>query len=64
VTRDDAGRAPGVDRWLDRWLPLIDGRARGAPPLEPGCGSGEDSATRVARGHDLVALEERVVEAA
>jgi len=57
VTRDDAGCAPGADRWLDRWLPLIDERARGAPVLALGCGSGEDSATLAARGLDLVVLD-------
>jgi len=57
VTRDDGGRVPGADRWLERWLALLEERARGAPLLELGCGSGEDSATLAARGLDLVALD-------
>jgi SAM-dependent methyltransferase len=45
------------DPWLDRWLPLIAERSRGAAILEIGCGSGADTATLAAAGHRVVAFD-------
>lgn len=45
------------DPWLQRWLPLVRERAAGLPILELGCGSGEDTATLVAAGHPVIAID-------
>ena len=45
------------DPWLDRWLPLVAGRAGGGPVLEIGCGRGEDTATLLAAGLRVVAFD-------
>ena len=45
------------DPWLDRWLPLLAERCAGRWLLELGCGSGRDTATLVAAGHRVIALE-------
>ena len=48
---------PETDPWLERWLPLLDGRAAGLPILELGCGGGRDSEVLVAAGHRLVGVD-------
>lgn len=45
------------DPWLGRWLPLLRERSAGTPILELGCGSGADTETLVAAGHDVIALD-------
>lgn len=45
------------DPWLARWLPLVAEKAAGQPVLELGCGGGRDTATLVAAGHRVVAVE-------
>lgn len=45
------------DPWLDRWLPLAAGRSAGRRVLEIGCGAGRDTATLVAAGLDVVAID-------
>ena len=45
------------DPWLARWLPLVAEKAAGQPVLELGCGGGRDTATLVAAGHSVVAIE-------
>lgn len=54
------------DSWLQPWLPLMARHSAGRPILELGCGSGRDTATLLAHGLDVVALdlsEEAVAEA-
>lgn len=54
------------DPWLERWLPLLAKRCGGRCLLELGCGGGRDTATLVAAGHRVIALEldpERVAKA-
>ena len=46
-----------TDRWLERWLPLLHQRCPGAPILEIGCGTGEDSVTLAAAGFTLTAFD-------
>ena len=56
----------GVDPWLERWLPLLAERAAGAPVLELGCGSGQDTATLVSVGLRVVGIDlspERIAKA-
>jgi SAM-dependent methyltransferase len=45
------------DDWLDPWLPELTARAAGAPVLEIGCGSGDDTATLAAAGLAVVAFD-------
>ncbi len=45
------------DPWLQHWLPLVHERAGGLPVLELGCGSGEDTATLVRAGHQVIAID-------
>ncbi len=45
------------DPWLQRWLPLIVGRAAGSPVLELGCGAGEDSVVLAANGLQVVGID-------
>lgn len=45
------------DPWLARWLQLVRARAGGAPVLELGCGSGQDTATLLEAGLSVVALD-------
>lgn len=45
------------DTWLQRWLPLISERAGTSAVLELGCGHGEDTATLVAAGHRVIAID-------
>ncbi len=45
------------DPWLVRWLPLVVERAAGAVVLELGCGIGDDTATLVSSGLDVIALD-------
>jgi SAM-dependent methyltransferase len=45
------------DPWLGRWLPLLAERAAADPVLELGCGAGRDTATLVAAGLHVVALD-------
>ena len=45
------------DLWLQRWLPLLAQRSAGAPVLELGCGSGQDSAVLAAAGHAVVGVD-------
>lgn len=55
-----------VDPWLERWLSLLAERAAGAPILELGCGSGQDTAVLAAAGHRVVGLDlspERIAKA-
>jgi SAM-dependent methyltransferase len=46
-----------ADEWLQRWLPLIRERCCGLPVLELGCGSGDDTATLLAAGHAVIAID-------
>jgi len=54
------------DLWLQRWLPLLGQRAAGAPVLELGCGSGQDTEVIAAAGHHVVGvdLSERAIAGA
>lgn len=45
------------DLWLQRWLPLLQARAQGAPVLEIGCGSGDDTAVLAAAGLQVHAFD-------
>lgn len=45
------------DPWLQRWLPLVRERAGVLPVLELGCGRGDDTATIVAAGHRVIAID-------
>lgn len=45
------------DPWLQHWLPLVRERAGLLPVLELGCGSGEDTATLVHAGHQVIAID-------
>lgn len=54
VTVDASSRK---DLWLQRWLPLLAQRAAGAPIMELGCGSGQDSAVLAAAGHAVVGVD-------
>lgn len=45
------------DPWLRRWLPLVAERAGGLPVLELGCGYGDDTATLLAAGHRVIAID-------
>lgn len=45
------------DLWLERWLPLIADKAGADPVFEIGCGYGDDTATLVAAGLDVVAID-------
>ena len=45
------------DDWLDPWLPELKARTAGAPVLEIGCGSGDDTATLAAAGLAVVAFD-------
>jgi SAM-dependent methyltransferase len=42
---------------LQRWLALVRERAGGAPVLELGCGSGDDTATLLTAGHSVIAID-------
>ena len=55
--RTASRRVLGIDRWLDRWLPLIAERAGDAPVLEIGCGHGDDTAVLAAAGLRVVAFD-------
>ncbi|MEI7613792.1 MAG: class I SAM-dependent methyltransferase [Betaproteobacteria bacterium] len=46
-----------ADPWLQRWLPLVAERGSGHPVLELGCGNGEDTATLIEIGMDVIALD-------
>lgn len=46
-----------ADPWLERWLPTLVQRCGATPVLELGCGSGADTATLVAAGLPVLALE-------
>lgn len=65
-TERPAAAQAAADRWLQRWLPLLAGRAGGHPVLEIGCGKGDDTQTLVAAGLDVHAfdLSPSAVEAA
>lgn len=56
--------SPGGDPWLERWLPLLAGRCTGAPILELGCGSGQDSAVLAAAGYPVVGEPKRFFDRA
>jgi len=45
------------DLWLQRWLPLLQARAQGAPVLEIGCGSGDDTAVLASAGLQVHAFD-------
>ncbi|MEM7116622.1 MAG: class I SAM-dependent methyltransferase [Chloroflexota bacterium] len=46
-----------ADRWLDRWLPLIQKRVGPLPLLELGCGPGWDTTVLVENGIDVFAVD-------
>jgi SAM-dependent methyltransferase len=46
-----------ADPWLQRWVPLIVERGTDHPVLELGCGNGEDTATLIENGMDVIALD-------
>lgn len=46
-----------ADPWLTRWLTQVRAQAAGAPILELGCGSGDDTAVLAAAGFEVVAVE-------
>lgn len=46
-----------TDPWLERWLPLVAGRAGGQQILELGCGSGRDTETLAGAGLAVVGIE-------
>jgi SAM-dependent methyltransferase len=54
-----AGARPqgNYEPWLERWLPLIQPVADGAPILDLGCGSGGDSTYLTARGFRTLAVD-------
>ena len=55
-----------TDPWLERWLSLLAARVGEQPILEIGCGSGEDTATLVRAGFEVIAFDysmEAVAEA-
>ena len=54
----------GSDPWLARWLALIAERVAAQPVLELGCGGGRDTATLIAAGHRVVAIDLSPVAAA
>lgn len=49
--------SPADDPWLTPWLPLLQQFAADQPVLELGCGSGHDTATLLAAGLPVVALD-------
>ena len=49
--------SPANDPWLTPWLPLLQQFAATRPVLELGCGSGHDTATLLAAGLPVVALD-------
>lgn len=54
------------DAWLERWLPLLQERAKGGIILELGCGEGRDTEVLVRAGHRVIALDlspDRLAEA-
>lgn len=46
-----------IDPWLQRWLPFIRERTGGSALLELGCGQGDDTATLIAAGHHVIAID-------
>jgi SAM-dependent methyltransferase len=49
--------SPAADPWLSPWLPLLREHAADQPVLELGCGSGHDTATLLAAGLSVVAMD-------
>jgi SAM-dependent methyltransferase len=45
------------DPWLERWIPTLRDVCAGAPLLEIGCGSGQDTRTLVSHGLKVVAFD-------
>ena len=45
------------DPWLQRWLPLVIERSNQTPVLEIGCGYGDDTATLIAAGLEVIAFD-------
>jgi SAM-dependent methyltransferase len=46
-----------ADRWLERWLALLQWHGRGSRVLELGCGIGSDAWRLSEAGHDVIALD-------
>lgn len=55
--RDKENTDMTADRWLERWLALLQRRGSGTRVLELGCGTGSDARLLSDAGHDVIALD-------